>query len=145
MILSENISDVSKNKSVHLQQIFPERSAEHTGGAGALETTDKDNNQPTSQTNASTVLCQTSNVVSTQWFVVTLLFSDVASPKVSGEVKYFDFKRATVSGLGHHVSKHKMTRYARIFWGTCPPFPLATPMLLFLKQNRIAPEIHFGY
>jgi len=39
----------------------------------------------------------------------------VASPKFLGG-KYFYLKRATVFCLGHHLTKLKMTRYARNFF-----------------------------
>jgi len=46
-----------------------------------------------------------------------------------GGVKYFDFKRTTVFGFGHRLSKHKTTRYARNLGGMVIFTPLATPTL----------------
>ena len=34
--------------------------------------------------------------------------------------KSFDFQRATVFCMGHRLSKHKTTRYARNFWDMAP-------------------------
>jgi len=40
-----------------------------------------------------------------------------SQPTILGRAYYFDFKRATLFGLAHRFSKHKTTRYARIFLG----------------------------
>ena len=52
-------------------------------------------------------------------------FKSVEASVALGGVKYFDFKRATVFGLAHCLSKHKTTRYARNFgwwwWNPCLP------------------------
>ena len=41
-------------------------------------------------------------------------------PKTWRGGKWCDFERATVSCLGHCLSKHKMARYARNVWGMTP-------------------------
>jgi len=54
--------------------------------------------------------------------------------------KYFEFKRATGFGLGHRVSKHKATRYARNLGGRSLWPPQATPMVvvvLIWRRNAI--------
>jgi len=50
------------------------------------------------------------------------LSSVVASPRFWGE--YFDFRRATVFCVGHRLTKHKTTRYARNFGGMAPLPPI---------------------
>jgi len=50
-------------------------------------------------------------------------------PQIFLRGKYFDFKRATVFCLGHRLSKHKTTRYARHFGGITVLHPLATHMM----------------
>jgi len=52
-------------------------------------------------------------VVFIENIVVRNSCSGVADPKVWEERNIFDFKWATVFGLGHRLSKHKTTRYAR--------------------------------
>jgi len=56
-------------------------------------------------------------------------FNSAASPKIWLGPNIFDFKRATVFGLGHRLSKHKTARYAKHFGGysSFGP-PLATTM-----------------
>jgi len=58
--------------------------------------------------------------------------SSVASPKFWDGLNIFDFKRATVFGVGHCLSKHKTASYAKNFWGPRPPLTslLGTPMPL---------------
>jgi len=43
------------------------------------------------------------------------------------ETKSFDRKQATVVCLGHRLSKHKMTKYARNLEGVMAPLPPLTP------------------
>ena len=59
-------------------------------------------------------LTQNDLVPSAQWRIQT---------KILRGAKYFDFKRATAFNLGHSLSKHKTTRYARKFWGNMASFP----------------------
>jgi len=67
--------------------------------------------------------------ISSEDIQYTLLYGSVDS-KICGS-KSFDFKRTTVFCLGHRLSNHKMTRYARNFGeGMVPLNPLATPMVL---------------
>jgi len=47
-----------------------------------------------------------------------ILDSSVASPKILGGAEYIDFERATVYCLGHRLSQHKSTSYARNLWDT---------------------------
>jgi len=49
-------------------------------------------------------------------------------PEFLGGAIYFDFKRATVFGLGHLLSRHKTTRNARHVGGHDPFSSLAMPM-----------------
>jgi len=46
--------------------------------------------------------------------------SSVASPKFWDGLNIFDFKRETVFGVGHCLSKHKTASYAKNFWGPRP-------------------------
>ena len=43
----------------------------------------------------------------------------LSQPK-NGGGQYFDFKLVTVFSLGHHFSKHKMTKYPQNFGGLAP-------------------------
>jgi len=47
-------------------------------------------------------------------------------PKSSGGARYFEFKRATVLGLGHRLAKYKTSRYA---WNFAGPWPIWPPCL----------------
>jgi len=51
--------------------------------------------------------------------------SDVASPKILGRGKMFDFRRIILFCLAKRLSKHKMTIYSKNFgngpWPLCPP------------------------
>jgi len=58
-----------------------------------------------------------------------LVHRSVASPKFWEGSNMFDFKRATVFGVVHCLSKHKTTRATNL-WGMAPLPPLATPMLV---------------
>jgi len=43
--------------------------------------------------------------------------------------KYFDFKQAKLFDLGHRLSKHNTTKYARNFGAMALLPPLVTPMV----------------
>ena len=65
--------------------------------------------------------------------------SAVASPKFLGE-QTFDFRRAIVYRLGHHPSKHKMTRYAKNVGGSWLPVTLW--LRLCIRQSNTSAQIN---
>jgi len=56
---------------------------------------------------------------------IVLQRQQCSQPKTLGG-SYFEFKRATVFCLGHRVSKHKTTRYAKNLKSPWPLYPLTT-------------------
>jgi len=64
-------------------------------------------------------------------------FSSVPSPKFGGN-KYFDCKRATVFCLGHRLTKHKTTRYARICLRGHDPLALPVTLMVGLASIRLS-------
>jgi len=59
-------------------------------------------------------------------------------PKILGGAKYFDFKRAIIFGVGHHLLKHKTTRYARNIVGEWPLYPCGYAYGQHQKHSRHA-------